>query len=125
MCKTGGEFVDHLLLHSTFASELWAMVFDLFGVSWVMPRTAVEALACWQGSFGRHPNFPIWQVVPHYLMWCIWRERNGCIFEDCERSYVEIKLIFLRSLLDWVVGWGLYSCNSLIQFLELCFLRAP
>ena len=100
------------------------MVYELFGVSWVMLRTALDVLACWQGSFGRHRNFPIWRAVPHCLMWCIWRERNEHSFEDCEWSYVEIKLLFLRSLLDWVAGWGLYSCTSLIQFPELCSLQA-
>ncbi len=43
-------------------------------------------------------------------MWCIWRVRNGCSFEDCERSYIEIKLFFLRSLFDWVDGWGSHPC---------------
>ncbi len=78
--------------------------FELFGVTWVMSISVLDLLECWQGSFGRHRNFSISRVVPHCLMWCIWRERNGCSFEDCERSYVEIKLFFLRSLFDWVAG---------------------
>ena len=124
MCKKGGESVEHFLLHCPFARELWSMVFGLFGVTWVMPRSALDLLACWQGSFGRHRNFSIWQAVPHCLMWCICRELNGYNFEDCERSYVELKLFFLRSLFDWVAGWGLHSCTSFFQFLELCSLRA-
>jgi hypothetical protein len=124
MCKKGGEIVDHLLLHCPFAWELWSMVFDLFGVLWVMPRSIVEMLDCWQGNFGKHRNFLIWRVVPHCLMWSIWRERNGRSFEDCERPCVEIKLFFLRSLLEWVDGWGFFSCSSLLQLLEHCSLRA-
>ena len=96
--------VEHLLLHCPFARDLWSMVFELFGVTWVMPISVLDLLECWQGSFGRHRNSSISRVVPHCLMWCIWRERNGCSFEDCERSYVEIKLFFLRSLFDWVAG---------------------
>jgi hypothetical protein len=90
-----------------------------------MLRSIVELLDCWQGNFGKHRNFLIWRVVPHCLMWSIWRERNGHSFEDCERPYVEIKFFFLRSLCEWVDGWGSFSCSSLLQFLEHCSLRAP
>ena len=54
MCKCNGESVDHLLLHCLVAMDMWAMVFSLFGVSWVMPQFIVGLLACWQGRFGRH-----------------------------------------------------------------------
>jgi hypothetical protein len=72
MCKKGGESVDHLLLHCPFAWEVWSMVFDLFGVYWVMLSSILELLECWQGYFGKHRNFLIWRVVPHCLMWSIW-----------------------------------------------------
>jgi exonuclease III len=125
MCKKGAESVEHLLLHCPFVGEVWSMVFGLFGVVWVMPRTILELLECWQGCFGKHRNILIWRVIPHCLMWCIWRERNGRSFENCERSYVEIKYFFLRSLYDWVAGWGIHSCISFQEFLELCSLRSP
>ena len=54
MCKSNGESVDHLLLHCLAATDLWSMVLSLFGVSWVMPKSVVELLACWQGRFGHH-----------------------------------------------------------------------
>ena len=39
-----------------------AMVFGLFKICWVMPKSAVELLACWQGQFGHHHNGYIWIV---------------------------------------------------------------
>ena len=69
MCKSNGELVNHLLIHCSIATELWPMVFSLFGIHWVMPKTVVDLLACWQGSFGRHWNDVIW-------MWCIWQKRR-------------------------------------------------
>ena len=85
VCKCTSETVDHLFLHCLVALELWDMVFGLFGVCWVMPMFVVELLACWQGRFGRHRNGYIWIVLPHCLMWCIWKERNSRWFEnnDC------------------------------------------
>ena len=101
------------------------MVFALFDVNSVMQRSMLELLACWHVNFGRHRNLSIWTAVLHCLILCIWRERNGRSFEDCERSFDEIRSFFLRSLFDWVAGWGSHSCTSLFQFLELCSLQAP
>ena len=48
MCKCNGEYVDHLFLHCYIASNLWSTILGLFGVGWVMPKSAVELLDCWQ-----------------------------------------------------------------------------
>ena len=69
----------------------------------------VELLACWEGKFGRHRNAAIWIAMPHCLMWCVWRERNNRHFEDLERSVSDLKLFFLKTLLDWVVVLGFRS----------------
>ena len=39
-------------------------------------------------------------VVPHCLMWCIWKERNSRCFEDNECSMPDLKLLFFKTLLD-------------------------
>ena len=109
MCRRNGELVDHLLIHCPFAFDLWSMVFTLFGIHWVMPKTVVELVACRQGKFGRHRNSAIWMVVPYCLMWCIWRERNNRRFGDLERSISNLKLFFLKTLLNWVAVLGFYS----------------
>ena len=46
MCDSSGESVDHLLLYCSIAFKLLSMVFALFGIYWVMPKTVVELLAC-------------------------------------------------------------------------------
>ena len=86
MCKSNGESVDHLSLHCCIAVELWTLVFALFGVHSIMPKTVVELLACWQGKFGLHHNSFTRKAVPHCLMWSIWQERNNLSFEDTERT---------------------------------------
>ena len=50
--KAVGKSVDHPLLHCPIAIELWTMVFVLFGIQGVMPKTLVDLLMCWQGKFG-------------------------------------------------------------------------
>ena len=63
-------------------------------------------LVCWQGKLGRHRNSHIWLIVSHCLMWCLWRERNSRFFEDNERSILDLKLFFFRTLLDWLATFS-------------------
>ena len=123
MCKCNSESVDHLFLHCPVASELWDMVFGLFGVSWVMLLSVVGFFACWQGCFGRHRNGVIWKVVPFYLMWCIWEERNSRCFEDIERSMPDLKLLFIRTLFDWFSVWR-NQPFSILDLLDFCNFRS-
>jgi hypothetical protein len=73
------------------------------GLSWVMPSSVKELLACWYsggggGGGGRTRSAVVWKMIPLYLMWCIWRERNARCFEDSARSFEEILHYFLLTL---------------------------
>ena len=114
--------MDHLLLHCPIACELWSLVFCLFGIHWVMPHKVIELFESWQCMFGRHRNIELWRIVPHCLLWYIWRERNARSFEGCERSMLEIKSLFLHTLLDWSVVFCHFSCSSLPALLDCCNL---
>jgi hypothetical protein len=43
MCKKSGESIDHL--YCEVARDLWASIFRLFGIEWVMSQRVVELLA--------------------------------------------------------------------------------
>jgi hypothetical protein len=77
LCKESGESPDHLLLHCKVAQELWDLVFVLFGVQWVTPRTILDLFSSWQGPSGSRMTTMVWRVVPHCAFWCVWRERNA------------------------------------------------
>jgi hypothetical protein len=47
MLKKSMEFINHLLLYCEVARELWALIFGLFGVEWIMPRRVIDLLASW------------------------------------------------------------------------------
>ena len=76
ICASVMVKLDHLFLRCLVAMDLRSLVLGLFGVSWVMPKSVVGLLACWQGWFGPPWNVHIWIIIPHCLMWCLWRERN-------------------------------------------------
>jgi hypothetical protein len=77
MCKRDGESIDHLMLHCIVAQELWDLVFSMFGITWVMPRRVMEIMACWHEKVSKRGNGVLWDMIPHCLMWGIWRERNA------------------------------------------------
>ena len=96
---------------------LWILVYLEY--VWVMPKFVIELLACWQGLFGCHHNGYIRIIVPHCLMWCIWKERNSRCCEDSERSMPDLKLFFFRTLLDWLSMWRNQSFSSILDLLDL------
>jgi hypothetical protein len=120
LCKMDGESVDHLLLHCAYANELWDLVFAMFGISWVMPARVRDLFDCWLGKMGKYPIHMIWRAVPHCLMWCLWRERNLRTFEGCEQHVAELKLLFLRTLFEWMASTRLFGFSSFLEFIDSC-----
>ena len=87
-----------------------------------MPYKVSELLASWQDKFDRHQNIDLWRSVLHCLFWCLWWERNARCFEDCERSILDIKSFFFRTLLDWSIVLPFYTCFSLSNLIDRCNL---
>ena len=73
MCKHSGKLIDHLLLHCEVVIEVWSMVLQLFGVTWVMLGRMKECLGSWRGQRGNRTSKKIWRMVPLCVMWCLWR----------------------------------------------------
>ena len=99
LCRCGGETVDHLLLHSLVATEVWSFVFRSFGVEWVLLGSVMDHLYGWRNWFGKQ-SLGVWNLVPLCLLWTVWRERIRCNFEDLESSVSRIIESFIGSLSD-------------------------
>ena len=61
-------------------------------------------------------------MVPAYLMWLIWKERNTCIFEDIEKSADFLKSLLVGSLFGWSHIWGFTQCISVFDFVQSVFV---
>ena len=119
-----GETIDHLFLH--LLSGLWIVVlcvFPFWGTLGHASKGVLDLLSCWQGSFQRQQSSEIWAVIPHCLLWCLWRERNSRIFEDGDRNILDLRLQFLRTLFDWMSATGLFSTHTFLEFLDHCHFR--
>ena len=95
MCKHYGESIDNLLPHCEVATKVWDVFFQLFGVSWVMPRKVSD----WHA-------LRIWRLVPLCVMWCLWREWNARSFECNESGMIELRKLTLHTLFSWNRTWS-------------------
>jgi hypothetical protein len=91
-----------------------------FGLSWIMPRRAIDLFACWWTS-KRPRSAAIWKMVSTCLLWCVWKERNNRYFEDLERSLEDILSSFFHTLYLWTVAFVFPLSLSFGDFL-VCFL---
>jgi hypothetical protein len=113
MCKKSGETIDHLLLLYDFARALWNSVFCLCELEWVMLRRVVDLFASWRGQFGSFRSAAVWKMIPPWLMWCIWRERNARSFEDWKSTVVEPYGFFFKTLYQQTAA---YDCIIISNF---------
>ena len=58
----------------------------LFGVQWVFPETVKEVLFSWRGSFVGKKRKKLWNSIPLFIFWTVWKERNRLVFMGgCEQ----------------------------------------
>ena len=115
MCRNVGEIGPHILIHCGMASDLWHLVLRSFGVLWVFPNNIVDFLFGWFNCFGKQKS-SIWNLVPHCIMWTVWRERNSRVFEDEDHLKTKLLELFFGLLFYWARVWRLTSEVSLPNF---------
>jgi hypothetical protein len=81
-----------------------SFMFSLFGVEWVMPQTVLDLLTTWGASFGHGLAKKAWWLVPHCVLWRLWRERNARLFEDVETIMVVLRKRVLNTLFLWLAS---------------------
>jgi hypothetical protein len=64
----------------------------------------------------------VWWVVPRSVMRCLWQKWNAYHFDYGERAIPALKLLFLQTMYEWVVGLGIFSIHSLVELIDICTL---
>ena len=62
------------------------------------------------------------RVAPLCLMWTLWKERNGRVFNDVERSDQTIKHSFLYTILNWARVYLKDHTLSMFDFIAWLFV---
>lgn len=74
-------------------------------------------------EFRLHQNIAFWKVVSYCVRWCIWWKRNQRRFKGCEWITPNLKLLFTKYLLDWILALASFSFISLSDAIDHCNLR--
>ena len=82
LCGYAEETIHHLLLHCPIVNSLWEIIFSLFGLSWVFPKTIKEAILSRKGYFVGKKNSKVWKSVPVCIFWTVWKKRNYLAFRN-------------------------------------------
>ena len=64
--------------------------------------------------------YVVWNAIPACLMWLLWRERNQRAFKDAERHSADLKLILIRTLMEWTAAISSQSFPSVFAFIDGC-----
>ena len=115
MCCCSVESVDHLLIHCPVAYSLWVHMLQAFGIQWVMLGTVESLVSCWRNWLGKSAS-DIWNMVPSFLMWVVWLERNRRSFEALERTLDQLQALSQITLFKWASCWGSSNCSSTLEF---------
>ena len=102
LCRSDGESVSHFLLHCSLVSNLWAFIFCLVGIDWIMPNSVAAMLESWDGVRGSSKICKSLEGSSS-LSFVVYSEGTKLsMFEVKEQSLPNLKLLFLKNLFKWV-----------------------
>ncbi|KAG5605085.1 hypothetical protein H5410_026577 [Solanum commersonii] len=73
----------------------------ILGVSWVMPKSAMDLLYCWKGIGSRGTSEDRWRSIPACVWWTLWKERNSRCFEGKGINSQKIRIQCFSLLYFW------------------------
>lgn len=75
MCKEDNGTIPHLFIHCRVAAAVWLIFLSLSGLSWPMPCSVSDLLESWPRKFGDRDLMEVWNMMPHCIVWTIWKKR--------------------------------------------------
>ena len=114
MCGASLESTTHPFLHCSMVDFLWNVLFGIFGECWVCPRALDQFLLTSFVAFGRRKEAKsLWQCVVYVIVWCIWLERNSCIFNGGHSNKQVLWDMIMRLAFIWCKAPILFRVVSL------------
>jgi hypothetical protein len=85
-----------------------------------MPQSVMGLLTTWGAFRGHGLAKNVWRLVPHCVLWSIWRERNARLFEDVETVMVVLRKRLLNTLYLWIAPHLCHlGVSTFVDFLNL------
>ncbi|KAJ9687212.1 hypothetical protein PVL29_015890 [Vitis rotundifolia] len=118
LCACEAESVNHILIHCTVVRVIWDLVLGLVGVKWVFPNTVKEVLYSWGGAFVGRKRKKLWNSIPCFIFWTVWKERNRLAFRGGDLDIQRLKYSFVCNIWGWAKLYMEEGPHSLLDFLD-------
>jgi hypothetical protein len=105
LCGEAEENMNHLLNTCPYTAQLWDQAAIIMRTSDRLRDSIIETIMHWRDQAFRSPLLNrIWQLLPGFILWQTWKERNRRIFKNtslpwhhcwsqCHRNIVETLLL--------------------------------
>lgn len=106
LCGVLEEDVNYFFIYCEFFVRLWGWWLLFWGYVWCFLRSFNDLFLQWfcisKGDFfGK-----VWVAVFFVIVWLIWKEWNGRIFEKYISGEGEMRKVILLRLVWWIFRWG-------------------
>jgi hypothetical protein len=101
LCGEAEETLNHLLNTCPYTAQVWDQVAIIMRTSNQLRDSVIETLLNWRDQDFSSPYLNrVWQLLPGFVLWQIWKERNKRIFRNkahpwghcwrqCQRNLLE------------------------------------
>ncbi|XP_026383952.1 uncharacterized protein LOC113279473 [Papaver somniferum] len=95
------ESSSHLLLHCSFARQIWSHFMRHINWFFSMPADIVSMLHFWVLVQSNNVVNAVWNLIPAAIMWSIWKERNARAFSDKRSNARSVSNKEIYNLFSW------------------------
>lgn len=78
-CKRVAKTCDHVLFWRPMVYKLWAMVYGLLGINWIMVGAVRNELLARRGI---SRSKKCMDFISQTIFWTVWNKRNRRVFND-------------------------------------------
>jgi hypothetical protein len=124
LCKVEEETLNHLLNTCHYTAQIWDQVAIVMRTSDRLRDSIIETISNWRDQAFSSPLLNwIWQLLPGFVLWQVWKERNNRIFRNQAHPWSYCWDLFHKNIMetlqikpwseadlactpDHVPGWG-------------------
>lgn len=98
-CNLQAETISHLMESCTLAKQLWERVESCNNRAAPRGEDITDNLRNWsKNPFQSQFLNTLWDLIPGFLYWLLWKERNSRIFNNSSRTIDALWLIYKRNI---------------------------
>jgi ribonuclease HI/exonuclease III len=103
LCGKNEETLNHLLNSCPFTSQIWDQAACIMRTSDRNRDSIMDTISNWRDSAFQSPVLNrIWQLLPGFILWNTWKERNRRLFKNISAPWQRCWLLCRRNILETI-----------------------